>query len=127
MKQRTIQLSSGAVTVEGLLADTPTADAVWNALPITGEVNIWGDEIYFSIPVRIALEDDAREVVARGDMGYWPSGPAFCVFFGPTPVSRKGEIRPASAVNVFGKITGDTAVLKQIRAGSRIVVSRADA
>jgi len=127
VKQRTIKLSSGTVTVEGVLADTPTADAVWSALPITGEVNTWGDEIYFTIPVRIALEDDAREVVARGDMGYWPTGAALCVFFGPTPVSRKGEIRPASAVNVFGKITGDTSVLKQVRAGSRIVVSRADA
>jgi len=127
VKQRTIKLSSGTVTVSGELAETPTADAVWNALPITGEVNTWGDEIYFTIPVKMTLEDDAREVVSRGDMGYWPTGAAFCIFFGPTPVSRKDEIRPASAVNIFGKITGDTSVLKQIRAGSRIVVTRADA
>ena len=127
MKQRTITLTSGTVTVAAVLYDTPTADAVWNALPITGEVNTWGDEIYFSVPFAMELEQDAREVVTCGDMGYWPIGSAFCVFFGPTPVSRKDEIRPASAVNVFGRISGDPKVLKQIRPGGRILVQRAGA
>lgn len=126
MKKRIIQIASGSVTVTAQLADTPTADAIWNALPITGEVNTWGDEIYFSIPVTLELEQGAAEVVECGALGYWPSGSAFCIFFGPTPVSRPGEIRPASAVNVFGKVIGDTAVLKRIRPGSRIVVSRTE-
>ncbi|MCX8044685.1 MAG: cyclophilin-like fold protein [Desulfobacterota bacterium] len=126
MSERIIHISSGSVTVTAQLADTPTGNAIWNALPITSEVNTWGDEIYFSIPVTIALEPDAAEVVACGDLGYWPNGSAFCIFFGPTPVSRPGEIRPASAVNVFGKVRGDTSVLKQVRPGSRIVVARAD-
>ena len=126
MKHRTIQISSGSVSVYANLATTPTADAIWNALPITSEVNTWGDEIYFSVPVTLELEQDAAEVVECGDLGYWPSGSAFCIFFGPTPVSRKGEIRPASAVNVFGRIKGDTSMLKRIKPGSRIVIARAD-
>lgn len=127
VNQRMITLTSGTVTVTAVLHDTPTADAVWNALPIIGEVNTWGEEIYFSVPVTVELEQDACEVVSCGDIAYWPSGSAFCIFFGPTPVSRKGEIRPASAVNVFGRISGDTTALRQVRPGSRIVVRRADA
>ncbi len=126
MKKRIIQLTSGSITITAQLADTPTADAIWNALPITGEVNTWGDEIYFSIPVTMELEEGAAEVVDCGSLGYWPSGSAFCIFFGPTPVSRPGEIRPASAVNVFGRVVGDISLLKRIRPGSRIVVARAD-
>jgi len=126
VKKRIIQLTSGSITITAQLADTPTADAIWNALPITGEVNTWGDEIYFSIPVTMELEEGAAEVVDCGSLGYWPSGSAFCIFFGPTPVSRPGEIRPASAVNVFGRVVGDISLLKRIRPGSRIVVARAD-
>ena len=126
MKRRIIQISSESVTVTAQLANTPTADAIWNALPITGEVNTWGNEIYFSIPVTLELEQDAAKIVECGALGYWPSGSAFCIFFGPTPVSRPGEIRPASPVNVFGKIIGDPSALERIRPGSRIVVSRTD-
>ena len=82
-------------------------------------------EIYFTVPVQVGLEDDASEVVENGDMGYWPTGSAFCIFFGPTPISREGEIRPASAVNVFGKIKGDTSVLKEISSGNKIAVKLA--
>ena len=87
----------------------------------------WGDEIYFDVPVHAGLDDTAREVVDKGDLGYWPSGPAFCIFFGPTPMSRGEEIRPASAVNVFGKVAGDLSVLKKVRSGSAIVVEKAGA
>ena len=123
--ERRIKISSGSIIVEGALADSPTADAIWSSLPITAEANTWGDEIYFTAPIQAGLEDSAREVVEKGDIAYWPAGAAFCIFFGPTPVSRKDEIRPASAVNVFGRISGDTSVLKKIRSGSRIVVEKA--
>ncbi|MEI6125692.1 MAG: cyclophilin-like fold protein [Pseudomonadota bacterium] len=122
---RKIKISSGGITVGGALSHSPTADAIWSCLPITAEANTWGDEIYFTIPVQAGLEDTALEVVEKGDIAYWPTGAAFCIFFGPTPVSRKDEIRPASAVNVFGKIHGDTSALKKIRSGSRIVVEKA--
>ncbi len=123
--ERRITITSGKVHLGGVLSASPTADAVWNCLPLHASVNTWGDEIYFSIPVKVDLEDNAKDIVEMGDMGYWPSGAAFCIFFGPTPVSRPGEIRPASAVNVFGKVKGDTEALKQIPAGSAITIAKA--
>ena len=103
-----------------------TARAIWDALPIEAAAQTWGDEIYFRIPVALP-EDDAREVVARGDLGYWPPGQAFCIFFGPTPASRGDEIRPASAVNVFGHVDGDATAFKTVRAGARVRLERMEA
>lgn len=102
-----------------------TAQAIWDALPIEAAAQTWGDEIYFRIPVTLT-EDDAREVVERGDLGYWPPGQAFCIFFGPTPASRGDEIRPASAVNVFGRVDGDATAFRAVRAGARVRLERGD-
>ena len=123
--ERKIKIISDTIEIEAGLLSSPTADAIWKSLPFTAQANIWGDEIYFTIPVQAGLDETAAEVVENGDLGYWPSGPAFCIFFGPTPISRPGEIRPASAVNIFGKIAGDTSVLKQIASGSMIEVKKA--
>jgi hypothetical protein len=87
-------------------------------------VNTWGDEIYFKIPVTSALDETAREVVEKGDLGYWPTGRAFCIFFGPTPASQGDEIRPASAVNIVGKVEGDTDLFKRVRDGENIKLER---
>ena len=124
--ERKIKIISGELELDGMLYGTDTADAVWGCLPLHASANTWGDEIYFSIPVQKGLESDARDVVEIGDMGYWPSGAAFCIFFGPTPVSRSGEIRPASAVNVFGKVTGQSGLLKNITDGSAITIAKAE-
>ena len=120
---RTIKIKAGTIEVIAELNETRTAEAIWEALPITGYVNLWGDEIYFSIPVSLEPED-AQELVSLGDLGYWPPGTAFCLFFGPTPMSVGQEIRPASPVNVFGKIIGDTNVLRQVVQGAEITVDR---
>jgi len=82
-----------------------------------------GDEIYFSIPLGLELEG-GRELVSVGDLGYWPRGNAFCIFFGPTPISRGDEIRPASAVTVFGRITGDATVFKQVASGAKVTIEK---
>ena len=118
---RRIRISAGGVSVTAQLNDTKTADAIWDALTINGRASTWGDEIYFSIPVNQG-SDNAQEVVALGDLGYWPPGSAFCIFFGRTPVSRGDEIRPASAVNVFGHIEGDATVFKSVRDGQSVTV-----
>jgi len=102
-----------------------TVSAILGALPITGIVSRWGDEIYFSTSV-IAPEENQKELVEIGDLGYWLPQKAFCIFFGPTLASTGDEIRPASAVNVFGRIIGDATVLNRVSEGDRIVIDRAD-
>ena len=120
---RAIRITAGQVSVEARLNESRTATAIWDRLPIEAKGETWGDEIYFDIGVRAAPESP-REVVESGDLGYWPPGRAFCIFFGPTPMSRGDEIRPASAVNVVGRIAGDPAVFKRVRAGTRVRIER---
>ncbi len=124
MSQRIIRITAGGVEVTAALSDTPTADLVWDALPITASGSTWGDEIYFRTPA----SDEERDAVPTVDMGavaYWPPGQAICLFYGPTPMSVGDEIRPASPVNVFGRIVGDAAILKSVSSGSEVTVERA--
>lgn len=120
----TIRIRAGDVEALAQLNDSETARAIAKALPIEGSANTWGDEIYFRIPVRCA-EENAKDVVEMGDLGYWGPGSAFCIFFGPTPASRGKEIRPASPVNVFGRVSGDPAVFKSVPDGARVVIEAA--
>jgi uncharacterized protein len=124
MRERRIRITAGAVSAEAVLNDSETAMAVWNALPLAISGETWGDEIYFAIPVE-ARPESPRETVDMGDLGYWPPGSAFCIFFGPTPMSRGREIRPASPVNVLGRVLGDPTVFKAVRAGTTVRVERA--
>jgi len=117
--------STGEVEAEIYEDKNPeTARAVWEKLPIESKVNTWGDEIYFSIPVYLG-EENTQETVELGDLGYWPPGNSLCIFFGPTPISREGEIRPADPVNVFGKVKGDPKILKKVRSGEKIRIEKA--
>lgn len=119
-----IRIIVGDVTATATLNDSRTAKAIWDALPLEAQANRWGDEIYFATSVSLSQED-AREVVDAGDLAYWPPGRAFCIFWGPTPASRGAEIRPASPVNVFGRLDGDPKVFDGVRDGERIVVEKA--
>jgi hypothetical protein len=119
-----IRITAGSIAADGLLDDSVTAGLIWDALPLAVAGETWGDEIYFSIPVK-AKPERPRETVDMGDLGYWPPGSAFCIFFGPTPASRGDEIRPASPVNVFGRVVGDPTVFKKVRSGTPVRVERA--
>jgi hypothetical protein len=123
---RKIQISAEKVSAIAILHNNTTADAIWDALPIEAQVNTWGEEIYFGIPVYLDEADDACETVDMGHLGYWPTGHAFCIFFGLTPASRGNEIRPASAVNVFGQVEGDATVFKQINEGANIKIEKVE-
>jgi hypothetical protein len=115
----------GVVEAELLEDKNPkTVAAIWEKLPFEARAHRWGDEVYFSIPVKIEPEN-AQETVDVGDIGYWPPGRGFCIFFGPTPISRGGEIRPADPVNVFGKVIGDPKIFRNVREGDRIRIERA--
>lgn len=126
MAARRIRITAGGIGAEATLNDSRTAREIWKALPIEAAGQIWGDEIYFGIPLGID-EDAARAVVEFGDLAYWPPGRAFCIFFGPTPASQGDEIRPASPVNVVGRVDGDPMVFRKVRAGARVRLERADA
>jgi hypothetical protein len=123
MAERQIRIRAGDFEIAGVLNETPTAGRVWDALPIEASGSTWGDEIYFRIPVQ-HREDDAQETVKMGDIGYWPPGQALCLFFGPTPMSTGDEIRPASPVNVIGRMEGEPTLLKSVGSGERVVVDR---
>ena len=118
---RAIKITAGGVSATGELNDSRAGAAIAAKLPITAKAETWGDEIYFGLPFS-APSDDPRETVALGDLGYWPPGKAFCIFFGRTPVSQGDEIRPASAVTVVGRVTGDPRVFKKVRAGTGVTI-----
>ena len=120
-----IVIKAGQVEARAELNDSGTATAIWQALPIEASANTWGEEIYFRIPVSQALEPGAREVVELGDLAYWPRGEAFCIFFGATPISDPGEIRPASAVNVVGRLSDDPKAFLSVASGTSVRIDRA--
>ena len=123
MNPNKIKISAQPVVMEAELNSSESAQMIWDALPIEEHGSTWGDEIYFSIPVNADAENP-QEVVELGDLGYWPPGTAFCIFFGPTPMSLGDEIRPASAVNVIGKLTGDPKAFKQVKSGTTVKIEK---
>lgn len=113
--------------VEAEIFDTVTGRAIYDALPIKCNVSTWGEEIYFEAPVSLELEPEARAEVSVGDLAYWPNMPAFCIFFGPTPVSTGEKPVAASAVNVFGKLLEiNKDRLNSIPDGENVVVEKLD-
>ena len=121
---KNITIRAGDVALDAEINDTDTAGAIWAALPIHANSSTWGDEIYFQIEVEADLED-GQETVELGDLGYWPPGSAFCLFFGRTPASQGDEIRPASEVTIVGRILSDTEPLKRVESGSLVTIEAA--
>jgi len=123
---RQIKMTIGSVALETELLDTPTAEAIWNALPFTSKANTWGEEVYFSTPVHVKREADARDVVQPGELAFWIEGDSIAIGFGRTPISRGDEIRLAAKTNIWAKARGDVKQLKSVKAGSPIKVEKAD-
>lgn len=107
------------------LNDSETAQRIWDALPLKSVGSLWGEEIYFNIPVKYKAEDP-KEIVNVGDLAYWPEGACFCIFWGPTPISVPDEIRPASGVNIVGKVTGEISGLKKYISGTSVLIRKLD-
>ena len=124
MGDRQIQISTGNLTLAATLNELEIANQLWESLPITGRVQIWGDEIYFSIPLNVEEELGSQETVQAGTVAYWPPGSALCLFWGPTPISAPGEIRPASAVNVVGILDNDPNLLAAVPSQAEIIIEK---
>ena len=120
---RRMRVTAGDCNVTVMICDSVTSDLVWEALPIEASGNTWGDEIYFSTGIQVE-EEDSKDIVDIGTVGFWPPGSALCLFFGPTPSSEGDEIRPASPVNIVGWIEGDYSTLKQFQSGDLVVAER---
>ncbi|MDK2822067.1 MAG: uncharacterized protein PWP31_2032 [Clostridia bacterium] len=119
-----IKIKSGSYSWDGIINDTPTGHLMKQALPIKGIARRWGDEIYFPTSVNTELEPESFDVVSVGDLGYWPPGKVFCIFFGPTPASSGNEIRAASEVNIFSKIKNNLKKLNQVKDGDKIIIEK---
>ena len=117
---RKIHILFDELTFQAHLNESATADELWKQLPLESRVNTWGEEIYFEIPVNMPEEPDAREIVSVGELGYWPTGQAFCIFFGPTPVSTDERPRAYSPVNIIGEVLQDHSRLKEIQDGVQV-------
>ena len=122
MRRATITVGSVSLRVE--LLDTPTAEALWQAMPFDARASTWGDEVYFRTPVSVPREADARELLDEGDIAFWTDGDAVAICFGPTPISAPGEMRLASAANVWARALDDPGVLAGVRAGDPVGVRR---
>lgn len=123
---REVLIRAGDVAIRARLLDTPTADLVWVALPIYATAETWGNEVYFRTGLIVTSEANARDVVEAGDIAFWPAGDAIAIGFGPTPISRNGEIRLASPSNVWARALDDVAALRWVRAGEVVAVIEAD-
>lgn len=118
-----IKIKTDKFEFKAILEESETAKAIYEALPFKCKGFRWGGEIYFSIPIHVEYENP-KEIVKKGDLAFWPQGDAFCIFFGKTPASLENEIRPASAVNIFGKIVGPLDNLNLVKDGETIAVER---
>lgn len=122
---REVLITAGSASLRVRLFDTPTADALWNALPIQSRAQTWGEEVYFSAPVDVEREDDARAVVEPGEIAYWSDGEAIAIGFGPTPISRGDECRLASPCNIWGEALDDVKAFAAVKAGEEVHVTAA--
>lgn len=120
---RRIRIKANGVELEARLRNTPTADAIWATLPVSSKAQTWGDEVYFSVPVTVSLERDARQILKPGEIAFWVEGQAIAIGFGPTPISRAGEIRLVTRCNVWADAEGDVTALRAVRDGDAVTVS----
>ena len=121
-----LEITAGEVSLEVEVFDTPTGRAVLAAAPFESRANTWGEEVYFSTPVRVAREADARALIEAGELAFWVEGDAIAIGFGPTPISTGDEIRLAAPTNIWGRTADDVRRLEAVRDGDPVAVRTVD-
>ncbi len=121
---REVSITVGAVALTVELYETPTADAVYDALPFEAQAQTWGEEAYFQTPVEALQETDAKTVIDPGEIAFWLAGNCIAIGYGPTPVSRGKEIRLASPGNVWARTSDDVKKLAAVKDGDKVRVER---
>jgi len=112
---------NGGEVIANLLEKSSVKQLV-SALPCDARASTWGDEVYFELPVKMALEPDAQQVVEPGTVCYWVEGSSLALPFGRTPASQGDEPRLVTRCYVLGKIEGDPRELKKVKPGVAIRV-----
>jgi len=118
-------LQAGKVSLTVDLLETPTAKALLAAVPFEARAQTWGEEVYFTTPISVRLEPDARQIVEPGTVCFWTEGDALALPYGRTPISTDERPKLASRCNVLGTLVGDPQALARIKAGDKISVSKA--
>ena len=119
-----VKFSANGVEFDADLNNSKTAKAIYNKLPLEAIVDTWGDEIYFDIGLKL-LKENPTVKVNVGDIAYWPQGSSMCIFFGPTPISKDENPKPASQVNLIGATNCPKEILKNIKSGTKITIEQA--
>ena len=112
------------IIFEVVLFDSPTANKIWNSLPISSNIKTWGKEIYFYTDVVANKEPNAKSIIELGEIAYWPSGKAIAIGFGKTPISQKDEIRLADDCNIWGETKFNLKKLENIAEGQPIKIEK---
>ncbi len=123
---RKLKMIIGSVELSAQLYDTPTADAIYNSLPIESEAHTWGEEVYFSTPIKVIRESNATDVVDAGELAFWVEGNSIAIGFGRTPISVGDEIRLAAKTNIWGCALQPVDALRAARDGDPVKLERID-
>lgn len=60
-----IVIKIGELSIEAILNDSYVAKKISEILPFSGNFSTWGDEIYFTIPVKADLDATAQDIVQK--------------------------------------------------------------